>query len=276
MDFMRRLDGDILILGAGGKMGPSLARLCRRAAEAAGKPRRILAVSRTCRGGTRHRGHSLRPAGSRAGCAAARLSERAVPGGPEVRFLRESRTHLGDERLVPGDSGGEVCRAAAWWSSPPATCTRSGTVPSGRLRGVGRARRRSANTRSPASAASASSNITRRQRGLHCLFFRLNYAVDLRYGVLVDIARKVYAGEPVDLAVPAFNVIWQRDANSYALRALEHCSSPPRILNVTGAETLAGARHGGVVRGTFPPSLPLRRPGGHNRAVERFIGMPAA
>ena len=75
-------------------------------------------------------------------------------------------------------------------------------------------------------------------RGLRCLFFRLNYAVDLRYGVLVDIARKVHAGEPVDLTVPAFNVIWQRDANSYALLSLEHCATPPRILNVTGRETV--------------------------------------
>jgi uncharacterized protein YbjT (DUF2867 family) len=75
-------------------------------------------------------------------------------------------------------------------------------------------------------------------RGLHCVLFRLNYAVDLRYGVLVDIARKVYAGLPVDLTVPAFNVIWQRDANSYAMRALDYCAAPPRILNVTGPDTL--------------------------------------
>jgi hypothetical protein len=74
---------------------------------------------------------------------------------------------------------------------------------------------------------------------VRCLFFRLNYAVDLRYGVLVDIARKVYAGEPVDLAVPAFNAIWQRDANSYALRTLGHCGTPPRILNITGLETVS-------------------------------------
>jgi hypothetical protein len=78
-----------------------------------------------------------------------------------------------------------------------------------------------------------------RQRELRCLFFRLNYAVDLRYGVLVDIARKVYGGAPVELGVPAFNVIWQRDANSYALRSLELATSPPGILNVTGAETLS-------------------------------------
>jgi nucleoside-diphosphate-sugar epimerase len=77
-----------------------------------------------------------------------------------------------------------------------------------------------------------------RHRGLQCVLFRLNYAVDLRYGVPVDIARKVWKGEPVSLTVPAFNMIWQRDANSYALRALLHCESPPTVLNITGAETL--------------------------------------
>jgi len=70
------------------------------------------------------------------------------------------------------------------------------------------------------------------------VLFRLNYAVDLRYGVLVDIARKVHGGEPVELTVPAFNVIWQRDANSQALRSLEYCDAPPRILNVSGPEIL--------------------------------------
>jgi nucleoside-diphosphate-sugar epimerase len=75
--------------------------------------------------------------------------------------------------------------------------------------------------------------------GTPCLLFRLNYATDLRYGVLVDIAGKVYTGEPVDVTVPAFNIIWQGDANSYALRCLELCASPPKILNVTGSETIS-------------------------------------
>ncbi|HMC62151.1 MAG TPA: NAD-dependent epimerase/dehydratase family protein, partial [Candidatus Solibacter sp.] len=77
-----------------------------------------------------------------------------------------------------------------------------------------------------------------RVHGLRCLLFRLNYAVDLRYGVVVDIARKVHAGESVDLTVPAFNIVWQGDANSYALRSIEHCQAPPVILNVTGPEIL--------------------------------------
>ena len=70
----------------------------------------------------------------------------------------------------------------------------------------------------------------------------VNYAIDLRYGVLVDIARRVYEGKPVDLSVPAVNVLWQGNANSYAMRSLELCQSPARILNVTGPETVAVQR----------------------------------
>src|SRR5262249_48719732 len=78
-----------------------------------------------------------------------------------------------------------------------------------------------------------------REYGTKSLIFRLNYAVDLRYGVLVDIARKVYEGREIDLTVGYFNVIWQGDANSYALRSLELCEAPPRFLNVTGPEIVS-------------------------------------
>ena len=71
-----------------------------------------------------------------------------------------------------------------------------------------------------------------------CLIFRLNYAIDLRYGVLVDIAQQVFGDKPVKLSVPAVNVLWQGDANSYAMRSLGLCASPARILNVTGPETI--------------------------------------
>jgi hypothetical protein len=67
---------------------------------------------------------------------------------------------------------------------------------------------------------------------------RLNYAIDLRYGVLLDIGQRVLAGRPMPLAMGAVNVIWQRDANSFCLRALALATSPPRVLNVTGRETL--------------------------------------
>ncbi|MGH7898304.1 MAG: NAD-dependent epimerase/dehydratase family protein, partial [Candidatus Binatia bacterium] len=78
-----------------------------------------------------------------------------------------------------------------------------------------------------------------RERGTPVTILRLNYAVELRYGVLLDIARKVWDGSPIDLRMGHVNCIWQRDANALALRCLSTAASPPFVLNVTGAETLA-------------------------------------
>jgi nucleoside-diphosphate-sugar epimerase len=77
------------------------------------------------------------------------------------------------------------------------------------------------------------------QHNVPCVFFRLNYAVEMRYGVLLDIAGKVWRGEPIDLRTGHINCLWQGDANAYALCSLSLAQVPPSILNVTGPETLS-------------------------------------
>ena len=71
------------------------------------------------------------------------------------------------------------------------------------------------------------------------VFLRLNYANDLRYGVLYEVARSVREGRPIDLSTGHVNLIWQGDANEYALRALHCCSCPPNIINIAGPETIS-------------------------------------
>lgn len=78
-----------------------------------------------------------------------------------------------------------------------------------------------------------------REHGLRCAILRLNYAVEMRYGVLVDVAHKVLNRQPIDLSMGSANVIWQGDANGQALGLLAHCASPPFVLNVTGPETVS-------------------------------------
>ena len=77
-----------------------------------------------------------------------------------------------------------------------------------------------------------------RTQGTRVALVRLNYACDLRYGVLVDLARKVLAGAPVDLGMGWFNTLWQGDANAMTLRCFDHAASPPLALNLTGPECL--------------------------------------
>jgi hypothetical protein len=84
-------------------------------------------------------------------------------------------------------------------------------------------------------------HFSREQRQRMALI-RLNYAVEMRYGVLVDLARKIHAGDVIDLAMGHFNCIWQADANAQALAAFEHCAVPPLMLNVTGPQALSVRR----------------------------------
>jgi nucleoside-diphosphate-sugar epimerase len=235
--FVRRLEGDILILGASGKMGPSLARLCRRASDAAGKPRRIIAVSRQ---------PAPQPGVETISCDLLDPSQVAqLPDCPNVLYLvgRKFGSTANPELTWAINTQVPMIVAGRFRNSRIVVFSTGNVYPLRHVTNGG-----SRETDPPTPVGDYALSCLGRERafeyfstsqGLRCLLFRLNYAVDLRYGVLVDIARKVYAGEPIDITVPAFNVIWQRDANSYALRSLEYCQSPPAILNITGPETLS-------------------------------------
>jgi nucleoside-diphosphate-sugar epimerase len=247
IDMMRRLSGDLIILGAGGKMGPSLARRIKRASQAAGIERRVIAISRFSSPQARQE-----------------LAENGVETIACDLFNRDEVDSLPaceNVLYLAGRKFGSMDRNDLTWASNtmiPAYAahryrdSRIVAFSTGNIyRFVNAASGGSIENDSPDPLGEYAQSCLGRERvfeyfsreyGTQCLIFRLNYAVDLRYGVLVDIARKVHGGKPIDLTVPAFNVIWQGDANSYALRSLELCQSPPRILNVTGPETVSTRR----------------------------------
>jgi len=240
---MRRLDGDIIILGVAGKMGPTLARMARRATDAAGVSRRVIGVSRFT---SPSQEESLR----RDGIETIRcdlLDEAAVshlPDSANVIFMAGRKF---------GSSGAEPLTWATNCFLPGIICRRyrrsrivafsTGNVY--RLTAAGSGG--SVETDSPQPVGEYAMSCLGRERmfehfsrewEIPTAIIRLNYAVEMRYGVLADLARRVHAGEPIDLTMGYFNVIWQADANAIALALLEHASSPPLVVNVSGPEEL--------------------------------------
>ena len=242
----RRLDGDVIVLGAGGKMGPSLVRRIVRAFAAAGVHRRVFAASRFTEPASRH---ALESCGAKT-LAIDLLKPAAIdalPDCPHVFFLAGRKFGSTDNTaltwvtntVVPGDvarrfAGSRIVAFSTGNVYPFVPVSSRGSV----------------ETDLPSPRGDYAQSCLGRERvfeyyarhqGTPTLLFRLNYATDLRYGVLVDIARAVRAGEAVDRTVSHFNVIWQGDANSYALRSLEGCQVPARVLNVTGTEKVSVA-----------------------------------
>lgn len=243
VEAMRRVEGDLLLLGAGGKMGPTMARMARRAADEAGTPRRLLAVSRFSDEAVRER---LASWGVET-ISCDLLDEEAVgalPDAPNVismsgfKFGTQSAPHLtwATNCLIPA----HVCRRFSR--------SRIVAFSSGNVYGVvpvsGTGSRETDPLRPQGEYSNAALGRERiyeyfsRAGGTPLALVRLNYATELRYGVLVDLALQVAAGEQIDLTMAYVNVLWLGDANAMTLRALEHCDSPARIINMAGREIL--------------------------------------
>jgi len=234
----------LLVLGAGGKMGPSLAARAKRAAEAAGVDLPVIAVSRFS-------DEVARKWLERWGVEtiSADLFDREevarLPDAQDVIYLvgtkfgtttNPSRTWalntIVPARVAERYAGSRIVALSTGNVYPLVPVGSGGSVENAPLTPLGE-------YPNAAVARERTFEFFSRENGTPVALIRLNYAVDLRYGVLVDIARRVHAGEPVDVTTGRLNCIWQGDANDAILRSLPLAASPPRVFNLTGAETLS-------------------------------------
>lgn len=244
VDALRKLDGDLLIVGATGKMGPSLASLARRAAAAAGVHRRVIAVARFREREARDRfeanGIETVPCDLLEPGSLAKL-----PDASNVIFMAARKFGTAGAEYLSWASNTYLSgQVAERFRRSRIVAFSSGNIyPLRRLEEGG-----ATEATLPGPVGEYAQSVLGRERmfeyvsnqyGTPVALLRLNYAVDLRYGVLLDIAQLVYHKQPVDLRMGFVNVIWQKDANSICLRSLAHCASPPIIFNLTGPETLS-------------------------------------
>jgi nucleoside-diphosphate-sugar epimerase len=242
VDAVRALEGDFMVLGVGGKMGTSLAVMIRRALDAAGRrSTKVLGVSRFSRPEAKL---ALEKFGVvPVSCDLADYQAvMALPEAANVQYLAGQKfgtDSAPDETWIQNTI--VPSHVARRFRSSRIVVFSTGCVyPFSAVEGPG------ASEATPlAFLGEYASTCVGRERvfthysrryGTKALLFRLNYSVELRYGVLVDIGQKVFAGEPVDVTMNLFNWIWQREACARAIQCLLHVSSPPKPLNVTGAE----------------------------------------
>lgn len=244
-DALRALEGDVMVLGAGGKMGPTLARMARRGLDELGqKQRKVFAVSRFSAAGA---AESLRKQGVET--IACDLTDRVamatLPEVANVIFMAGQKFGTSDapeltwlmNTLVPANVAERFAKSRIVVFSTGCVYP---LVPAN-----GPGSREGDELGPPGEYANSCVGRERvfthfaKQHGTRALMFRLCYAIDLRYGVLCDVAQKVAQGQPVDVTMGAANVIWQGDANARAIQCLTHTASPPMALNVTGIDRVS-------------------------------------
>lgn len=278
--------GDIVLLGVAGKMGVTMAMLAQRALREAGSLARVIGVSRFSEPGLRER---LERSGV-ATIACDLLDPEAVAKLPEAQrvvFLAGKKFGTsGDSSTTWAMNAVAPAYVARRYAAARIVALSTGCVyPLAEPASGG-----CDETVEPAPIGEYAMSALARERvftwasrsaGTRVCLIRLNYALDLRYGVIHDIARQVAAGEAVDISAPCFNGIWQGDANRMVLRSFELCAAPAAVLNLTGPETLRVERVAATIAarldkqlrfaGTPAPRMYLNDAG---RALQRF-GYPA-
>lgn len=236
--------GDVIVLGAGGKMGPSLTRMIRRASEAGQLPRRVIAVSRFSTADVSERLERWGIEVQRADLADARELA-ALPDAPNVFVMTGYKFGTSEEPWRTwGTNAAIPTLVAARYAESRIVAFSTGNVYS--LSAVARGGSREEDPLTPQGeygwSCAARERVLEhasRTRGTRMSFVRLNYAVDLRYGVLVDLAQRVLARQAIDLSMGYVNVIWQGDANAQAIQCLSLAAAPPFIVNVTGIDVVS-------------------------------------
>lgn len=241
-----KIDGDIMVLGAGGKMGPTLSILAKRAADKAGIQKKIYAVSRfsdeNARKTLEAEGVTVIP------------SDLMEAGALDKLPDCENIIYMAGRKF--GTDGQEAFTWAmnAWLPAYVAQRYKSSNIvafSSGNVYPIVPAATGGASELvKPEPIGEYTQSVLARERlfeyaslqyGTKVLLFRLNYAIALTYGVLYDIASKVYNEQELSVENGCFNCIWQGDANELAIRSLLYCEAPAKKLNVSGPE-IAGTR----------------------------------
>jgi hypothetical protein len=241
IDTMRSLDGDVVILGVGGKMGPTLARMAKRASDLAGVSRRVIGVSRF---------------------SASKLPEKLHSWGVETHSCDlldlKSYSQLPDAANVVYMAGmkfGSTGQQSLTWAmntflpgpvSERYHNSRIAVFSTGNVYGLSPVRLGGSREQDPLRPVGeyALSCLGRerifehfsRTEKIKMSILRIYYSTELRYGVLMDLAQLVLSGKPVPLAMGHFCAIWQADAAAMSLQSLGHVATPPLVLNIAGPE----------------------------------------